>query len=301
MSIPPASWLVGSRGLFSGRPPSSWARVSARAFPVLSLLRTREACWVGAPGGLWELRGESWLQRHDETLTEVLAVCLTPGRRDQAGGPGIVAGCPYGAAVPSASRGGAWRWSFADGGLSPDERFTSCLLADPDDPALVWAGTEAGLYAMEVAGLRMHRTNLTGTPVRALASAHGALWAGTDTRGVWRREGGSWRPAGTGLAVEPVFSLAEASGGTVLAGTSRGIAAGDGRGSWRIAGPRMLVSALATGEDPDRAGSELWLAGASPGGLWYSTSRGEEWRSIPGHAWVRALASPLAASPGGKV
>jgi len=94
-----------------------------------------------------------------------------------------------------------------------------------------------------------------------------------------------------------VFSLAAAGDGAILAGTSRGIAVGDGEGPWRLCGPRVLVSALAVGPSGTGGGGEAWLAGASPGGLWYSASRGEEWASIPGHAYVRALAGPPARAP----
>lgn len=289
MPITAHSWLVGSRGLTCGHPPDDWTRAGARRHPVLSLCRAADAVWVGVTGGLWEIRGDAWTQRHDETLTEVLAVCHAP--REPARLP-VVAGSPYGVATPDAARDGAWRWSFIDRGLSPDERFTSCLLVDPADGTRVWVGTEAGLFALDLEKRRMHPTNLSGTPVRALAAAHGALWAGTDLRGVWRRAAdGSWHPAGARLDAGGVFSLAAAGSGTLLAGTSRGIAVGDGEGAWMLCGPRLLVSALAVGPADGTEPGEAWLAGASPGGLWYSASRGKEWAIIPGHAYVRAIAS----------
>ena len=295
MPIAADSWLVGSRGLAHGRPPDDWTRASARRHPVLSLCRAADAVWAGVTGGLWELRGDSWTQRHDETLTEVLALCLAP--RDPAR-PAVVAGSPYGVATPEPAPGGAWRWSFIDAGLSPDERFTSCLIADPTEGNRVWVGTEAGLYSLDLDKRRMHPANLAGTPVRALLAAHGSLWAGTDLRGVFRRvPDGSWHPAGAGLDADAVFSLAAAGAGMLLAGTSRGIAVGDGEGPWKLCGPRLLVSALAVGPGADRKAGEVWLAGASPGGLWYSANRGAEWKNVPGHAYVRALAAPAARAP----
>lgn len=295
MLIRPDSWLVGSRGLAFGRPPRDWTRAGARRHPVLSLCRAESAIYVGVTGGLWEVRGDRWIQRHDETLTEVLAVCLAP--RDPAR-PAVVAGSPYGVATPAPDRDGAWRWSFVDEGLSPDERFTSCLLPDPVDRDLVWVGTEAGLFSLDLGARRVRPTNLSGTPVRALAAARGSLWAGTDLRGVWRRfPDGSWKPAGSRMDAGGIFSLAAAGDGAIMAGTSRGIAVGDGEGPWRLCGPRVLVSALAVGPSEVGGAGEAWLAGASPGGLWYSTSRGEEWASIPGHAYVRALAGPPARAP----
>lgn len=288
MTIPLDSWLVGSRGLYHGSPRGPWIRQGARQYAVLSLCRAADATYVGATGGLWEVRGETWTQRHDETLTEVLAVGLVQGD------PGVIAGCPYGVALPALSRGGAWRWSFLDQGLSPDERFTCCLLPDPVELTRVWAGTEAGLFAIDLDRRIAHATNLSGTPVRSLAAAHGSLWAGTDTRGVWKlAEGGGWHPAGAGLSADAVFSLAPAADGLLLAGTSRGVAVGDGDGSWMLCGPRLLVSSLAVTLPATAEERGTWLAGASPGGLWCSLDRGEQWAHIPGHAYVRALAAPL--------
>jgi hypothetical protein len=289
MPITAHSWLVGSRGLAFGRPPHDWTLAGARRHPVLSLCRQGDVTWVGVTGGLWELRDERWIQRHDETLTEVLALCLAPGDRSC---PAVVAGSPYGVATPEPDRAGAWRWSFIDRDLGPNERFTSCLLADPTEPDRAWVGTEAGLFCLDIAKRRMHPTNLSGTPVRALAAAHGRLWAGTDLRGVWTRASdGSWHPAGAAMDAGGIFSLAAAADHTILAGTERGIAVGDGEGPWMLRGPRLLVSALAVGTGAGGDAGEAWLAGASPGGLWYSASRGEEWTNIPGHAYVRAIAS----------
>lgn len=286
MSFWDRDWLVGANGLFYGRPGGGWTRLGAHEFLLTSIIREPHRLVVGAGigSGLWALPAGSdrWIQLHDETLTEVLAIARIPGD------PGVVAGSPYGIAVAERDDIGAARWRSLSDALRVNERFTNAVLVDPKDDTRWIVGTEAGVLVAEASGARWVRTSLTGMPARALLHAMDAFWAGTDDHGVWKSvDGLRWDRAGAGMENSTVYALA-ARHGRLIAGTRCGIAVGDGTGVWQRTGPRMITAAVAM--HPSDPG--LWMAGGSPGGLWWTNDGGEAWRQIGGFFNVRTILAP---------
>jgi hypothetical protein len=278
-----ADWLIGTKGgLFQGAPGGQWSRLGGYEYRITSIARRQGRIFVGAGSGLWEaVPGSAWIQLHDETLTEVLDIAPIDGD------PGLVAASAYGVATAARDELGAARWSFWSDGLRVNERFSNAVLVMDQTRWLV--GTEGGVVLAADGGKRWEHTDLQGCAVRGLCAAHGAYWAGTDERGIWRSEDGlHWEAAGTGLSDGTVFALAAAGDGLV-AGTLNGVVWGDGRGHWQSTGPSMLMAAV--GVDP--ADPELWLAGADPGGLWLTRDGGSTWnqqRDMP--AAMEAILPP---------
>lgn len=288
-----SSWLVGTAlGLYSGVVDGGWHPAGRFEFKVTCILREggkREAV-VGTEAGLWEApgAGADWLQLHDEVLTLVQDLCPVPGD------PGVLAATAYGVHHATRDGLGALRWRSCapqlEGPPQLDDCFSTAILADPDDPTRWYVGTEAGLLIAEGTGRAWRRTDIQGTAVRALARAGGRLWAGTDTRGLLvSADGDRWKPVGEGLAGIPVFDIAHTDDGDVLVGTEEGVMVGDGASRWHRVGPPIRAAAVAAAS----SGAQLWLAGGSPGGLWYSEDRGSNWKQAAGlpHT-VEALAAP---------
>ena len=126
--------------------------------------------------------------------------------------------------------------------------------------------------------------------MRALLRANGRYWAGTDERGIWvSDDGAAWRPA---AAVEaPVFCLARAADGRLLAGTGQGVLWGDGSTTWRPTGP--LIWATAVGAHATDA--EVWVSGGSLGGLWWTVDGGRTWHQVAGmNGSTGAICAPMA-------
>jgi hypothetical protein len=279
-------WLIGAgSGLFRSADGASWERVGAYEFRVTSSRREGGRLCVGVGSGAWEVRDdpEGWVQLHDETLTEVLDLARIPGD------PGLVAASAYGIATGARDGLGAIRWSFHSDSLAVNERFSSAVAVDPEDPRRWVVGTEAGVLVAEEGGRGWAYTDLMGVPVRAVCHALGAWWAGSDGRGIWTSPDGlSWRKAGRGLDDGTAFALAE-SGGRLVAGALNGVVVGDGRGRWYNVGPRALIAAVAA--HPERP--DFWMAGAAPGGLWITEDAGESWGQAPGiPSTIEAIVAP---------
>jgi hypothetical protein len=280
------SWLLGGDGLHRSHDGTRWETVGGHSHPVNDLIRQPGRLVCATHWGLWGIGcgRPRWVQLHDETLTEVLAVAPAPGY------PGIVAASAYGLALGRPGEGGATHWRSHSDGLSPDERFSNAVLAQPGAPGNWLVGTESGVLIYTETGASWHRTDLGGLPCRALLHAFGFLWAGTDGGGIWRStDGFSWQRAGSGSDSATVFSLS-ATADRILAGTLQGICVGDGVSSWRQLGPSLLVSAIAAHPHADGP----WLAGATPGGLWRSDDMGDHWRQVGGFDTVRVVVPPEA-------
>ena len=280
------SWLVGADGVHGSGDGTDWEMVGGQGYPVNDLIRQPRRLVCATSWGLWEVEGDTsrWVQLHDETLTEVLAIAPA------AGDPGVVAVSAYGLAFGQRERHGATRWRSRADGLSPNERFGNAVLAQPDAPGHWLVGTEDGVLMYSEADDVWHRTDLRGRPCRALLHALDCLWAGTDGGGIWHSaDGSTWERAGTGLGGATVFSLC-ATGDRILAGTLEGICVGDGDSEWRQLGPSLLVSAIAA--HPADGGP--WLAGATPGGMWRSDDAGDQWHQVGDFDTVRAIVTPEA-------
>ena len=311
--IPRDHWLIGSKGVYHGTIGGSWTRIGAQEYGISSLIREPDRLVAGASwgSGLWEWSignkqaGESgssgqpdptnqasqsdhadqtdrWKQLHDETVTEVMAIAPIDGS------PGVVAGSPYGIATGQYDDAEAVRWTHHSDALRVNERFTNAILVHPDDSKTWLVGTEGGILIADDSGAAWRRTSLSGTAVRALAFMHGQFWAGTDDRGIWRSEDGArWDSVGHTPDGGAVFELTLV-GNDILAATEHGVAVGDGSGHWVRTGPRHLCAAVRS----HPVSTSTWLAGATPGGLWYTEDGGNAWQHVPGFANVRAILPP---------
>ena len=287
--IPRDHWLIGSKGVYHGAIDGSWTRIGAQEYGISSLIREPDRLVAGASwgSGLWEWsigtdQADRWKQLHDETVTEVMAIAPIDGS------PGVVAGSPYGIATGQYDDAGAIRWTHHSDALRVNERFTNAILVHPGNASSWFIGTEGGVLIAEDSGAAWRRTSLSGTAVRALAFIHGQFWAGTDDRGIWRSEDGArWDSAGHTPDGGAVFELTLA-GDDILAATEHGVAVRDGSGHWVRTGPRHLCAAVRC----HPVSTSTWLAGATPGGLWYTEDGGNAWQHVPGFANVRAILPP---------
>ena len=279
MNIAPAvqGWFVGEMGVWAGHPGGAWQRLGNYPFPVHGLCRADENLLVGTGYGLWEAFADParrWVQLHDETLTEVVAVA-----REASGAP--VAAGSYGVAVSTADELGLPRWLSLTEHLSPNERYTNTLCLAPE----LWlAGTEAGVLVSSDGGVGWERTDLMGSPVRCIERIGDAWWAGTDDRGLWRSDDGlAWKRVDCPTAA--VFSIAAADN-WLLVGGYDGIYRRDVDDVWKRSGPRALFCCLVVDTD-------IWVAGADPGGLWYSQDEGRSWHRTGPFLRVCVVCGPM--------
>ncbi len=270
-------WLIGETGLYRGSPRGGWTQAGAYAYCINGIAELDSGLVLGSESGCWFAPADGrWVQWHDETLTSVMAVASAPV------GAGVVAASAFGVATAEEDDAGTLRWRWHSDGLPVNARYSNAILADPSDPLRWLVGTEAGVLVREHADDKWVYSSLSRLPVRALCSAADAYWAGTDGAGVWRSDDGvSWRRAGTGLDEATVYALAW-TGDSLLAGLEGGLAVGDGEGHWRPLGPSLRVRSVGASEG-------VWLAGANPGGLWWSDDRGACWRRSGFHS-VRTIA-----------
>ena len=296
-AVPRDHWLIGSKGVYHGAIGGPWTRIGAQEYGISSLIREPDRLVAGASwgSGLWEWPNDAdqadqsdqtdrWKQLHDETLTEIMAIASIGGS------PGVVAGSPYGIATGRYDELGAVRWTHHSDALRVNERFTNAILVHPDEPTTWLIGTEGGVLIVDDSGAAWRRTSISGTAVRALACIHGQFWAGTDDQGIWRSEDGErWDSAGHTTDGGAVFELMLA-GDDIVAATEHGVAIGDGSGHWVRNGPRHLCAAVRC----HPGSTSTWLAGATPGGLWFTEDGGQAWRQIQGFVNVRAIIAPVA-------
>ena len=273
---PTKQWLVGETGVWSGSPNGGWRRHGPYPFAVQSIVRLDPDLLVGTGHGLWHASQDAdkrWVQLHDETLTEVMAVAL------DSDGSAIVGGS-YGVSVCQEDELGLPRWRSLTETRSPDERYTNALCLDQDD---LWlAGTEAGVLASNDRGANWQATDLRGSPVRCVVRGADSWLAGTDLTGLWQSyDGHAWNQ------IEAPFSAAFSvamHGDLLLVGSFDGIWRRDQDG-WARSGPRALIRCLAVS-------ASTWAAGADPGGLWQSTDQGTSWQRTGPFQRVHALCAP---------
>ncbi|MDD9999186.1 MAG: hypothetical protein OXQ89_15725 [Rhodospirillaceae bacterium] len=296
-TVPRDHWLIGSKGVYHGTIGGSWTRIGAQEYGISSLIREPDRLVAGASwgSGLWEWPNDAdqadqtdqvgrWKQLHDETLTEIMAIAAIEGS------PGVIAGSPYGIATGRYDDLGAVRWTHHSDALRVNERFTNAILVHPEEPTMWLIGTEGGVLIADDSGAAWRRTSISGTAVRALACIHGQFWAGTDDRGIWcSKDGERWDSTGHTADGGAVFELMRA-GDDIVAATEHGVAIGDGSGHWVRTGPRHLCAAVRC----HPGSTSTWLAGATPGGLWYTEDGGHAWQQIPSFVNVRAIIAPEA-------
>jgi hypothetical protein len=213
---------------------------------------------------------------HDETMTSVLSLASAPI------GIGILVASVYGIATGEVDGLGVPRWSWYSDELTVNERYSNVVIVDLGDPLRWVVGTEAGVIVRQHGEGRWIHSSLMGRAVRGLCWARGVFWAGVDDGGVWRSKNGiDWSRAGTGLDEATVYSLSPA-GDRLLVGLEGGIAVGEVVGHWALQGPKIRTRVVSSCGD-------LWLAGASPGGLWWSSDQGRRWQKTGDFVSVRSL------------
>ena len=282
-------WLVASMaGVWRGRPGVGWQLLGPYEYAFNCLLRLPGRIIAGSDTGLWQADAgvHVWRQLHDEILTMVQDVALTGGAADE---PGWLAASGYGVHTAQPAAHGALRWRNHSAGLpTTDARFALRLLALDDGG---WAvATEDGLWLTDATASTWLRTSIAATAVRALHRGPNGMWAGTDAGDLWRSaDGRQWQRVAAAPAGAALLALSELVDGRLLAGTTTGVAIGDGAGQWQECGPSLTVTSVAG--DPTEVG--VWALGATPGGLWWTQDGGRHWThaaEVP--AAVREIDTP---------
>ncbi|MBT4096434.1 MAG: hypothetical protein HOM68_07980 [Gemmatimonadetes bacterium] len=274
-------WLAATQsGLWLGRPGAMWRGSGPYEHSLNSLTRFADGIVAGADGGLWLITrgGPRWRQLHDEVLTLVEAVSMTSDELQS-----LVVATGYGVHLPTVTEQDVLCWSNCSEALSaPSARYSTALHLLDSETWLV--GTETGLFVCAEHGHRWSATSIAQVAVRALLSTDEGVWAGTDNGDIWfAADGLAWqhhsRLATAESALnESVLALATNHHGTLLAGTTGGIVVSDGD-RWRSTGPTLPMAAVAV----DTRSPSTWVAGASPGGLWWTED---------GDAWQQAAEAP---------
>jgi len=178
------------------------------------------------------------------------------------------------------------------------------LLIDSQNPSVIYAGADGGIYTSRDGGATWQYTSEGlpgGQEVRALAmdpvaSPARSIYAGTFA-GVYRStdNGQTWLQATTGLTRRLVFSLAvdPANTSTVYAGTDtrvfKSIDGGNNRQMSSEGLPETTIWSLAV----DHVTPSVLYAGTDSG-VFKSTNGGQQWQSasdgLPGGLCVQALA-----------
>lgn len=277
-------WLAAThRGLWLGAPQHVWRASGPFEHSLNRLARRGRDLIAAADGGLWQIeKGASrWRQLHDELVTVVQDVAVV-------GDGELLAATGYGVHRPEDVNAAALRWHNCSKSLaSPSARFSTAIHIIDRETWVV--GTEAGLFLVEGAGRGWSMTPMSGSAVRALLPASTGLWAGNDAGEIWHSaDGRAWNQHSRIAPGESVLDLAETPQG-LLAGTSLGVALLTGQ-SWQHLGPPLTIAAV--GVDP--AQPTIWMAGAAPGGLWWTTDA-DHWQQVPGAPGViRQLLPPEA-------
>jgi hypothetical protein len=269
------SWLVGtSSGVYVANDQGTFERMGAYQFRVTALDRSSGRILAATGSGMWEVRQDRWVQRHDETLTEVMDV-IDDGER-------MIAASAYGVAFGTTDPSGVPHWDWLSNNLHVNQRFTNAVLRMDD--ARLLAGTEGGVLIHHATS--GWRTTSLVAPVRCLLRHGDEYLAGADD-GLWSSDDGqNWRPAGVQVTVYALTTVQN----LVVAGTEQGVlVSSDGR-PWCCAGlAGMRVTAVAI--SPVDAGH--WYAGGMPGGLWITRDQGQSWVAVPEiRVEVEAISAP---------
>ncbi len=160
----------------------------------------------------------------------------------------------------------------------------------------LYAGTDGGeIVASMDDGSSWERLNAVrdSRKVRSIKQADGILYAGLDAGGVLHStdNGKTWEIVGEGLpAGAQVFDLAKL-GGTVFAGLySNGLYGFDGSdGRWGRSEGVIPLALAAVGEN--------LIAGHNPGGIFWSSDRGNSWRPATGDLPPNAPVWAMGANP----
>lgn len=279
------TWLAGTgQGLYESADGAVWKHTHAYDYRITGIARSAQRLCASEGGGLWEVLPNGWIQRHDETLTEVMDVAFIPGD------PGLVAASAYGVASGYRDENGAVRWAWHSDDLPVNARYTHAIGVETPDRWVI--ATEAGVRVTDDAGRTWQHSGLSGCAVRALRRMGDGWWAGADGRGIWRSEDAlTWVRTGRGFETVSAFAFASA-GEDILVGTDQGVLIGTGTGPWRKAGLHTCVASVAA--HPQAPG--FWAAGCQPGGLWVTRDAGASWQNMPGVPGAEIILPPEATS-----
>jgi hypothetical protein len=146
-----------------------------------------------------------------------------------------------------------------------------------------WVGTDLGVYLLPqyypLGSWISYSTGLASgayTKVRALLSANGEIFAGTDN-GVYILNGSTWIQMNNGLTNTNVTAL-KSTGGYLFAGTSHGstdgvfVSADTGK-TWTLSKAISVVSCILT------IGSNIFV-GSSGDGVWLTKNYGVTWNQV---------------------
>ena len=268
-------WLIGtSGGIYVGNDKGTFERMGAYQFRITALDRSCRRLLAATGSGLWEVRQDRWVQRHDETLTEVMDV-IDDGER-------MIAASAYGLAFGTTDPAGVPHWDWLSNDLNVNQRFTNAVLRLDD--ARLLAGTEGGVLIRNAAS-GWGTTSLVA-PVRCLLRHGNGYLAGADD-GLWSStDGQDWQSAGIQATVYALTAVED----LVVAGTEQGVLVSSDGSSWSRAGlAGMRVAAVAL--NPVDAGP--WYAGGVPGGLWVTRDQGQSWVAVPEIRFeVEAISAP---------
>jgi photosystem II stability/assembly factor-like uncharacterized protein len=275
-------WLIAANGIYRGKPGERWTLLGGYRFTVNQILREPDgSLTVAAANGLWQVpedRSAMWVQLHDETLTEAMAIAHSP--------VGVIAGSPYGVAVSAEDDQGIPRWRSLTEHLRVNARFTNTILKDPNDDSRWIVGTEGGVIVGQSNGANWVETSLNDTPVRNIIYTRGRFLAATDLKGVVQSADGlNWEPLGD--VTSAVYAIAEA-GDSLLVGSEDGMLVMENDGAFRRIGPRTLTRSLGV----DANDPEVWCAGTDPGGLWMTYDAGASWKNTGVVPRVRDIVVP---------
>lgn len=256
------SWLVGTTGgLYAINGDGACRYLAPYRFRVVAICRHEQRTLLATGSGLWEIGAERWIQRHDETLTEVHDA-IDDGKR-------VIVASAYGLAVGQTEPTQATHWDWRSASLPVNQRFTNAILRLDDGRIL--AATEGGILLHHDDG-RWQPASLQDTAVRCLLPWGDGLLAGADNGVWWSDDGVTWRSV---FSRGAVYALAHGGQG-VLAGSEYGVWRAESVEQWHCAGlGDMRVSAI--GYD---TAADICYAGGSPGGLWRSADGGHTWQAV---------------------
>lgn len=224
-----------------------------------------------------------WEQKYDAAISELLVVDSTT----------VYAGAWYDGVLKSSN--GGQTWTAVNQGLEANRVYA--LIANPNDVAHLFAGTDMGLFVSDNGGAAWQRPagSLPGHSVSELAYSGNTLLAVTDY-GLYRSANGgaTWQAPTSDLPVATLNTLlASASSNIVWAGTSLGLfRSTDGGDTWVAFGAGLdNVNIHALAVDPDNPNH---LVAGSPVGLWASTDGGQT-RATDANAGLAGIGSQVGA------
>jgi photosystem II stability/assembly factor-like uncharacterized protein len=222
--------------------------------------------------------GKSWRVMTDWRITEVMDI-----RVDYENPDNVYIVTAYGA---YRSKDAGWTWTEQNTGLQ--QTYLSALLIDTQNPAILYAGGESGLYRSTNRMETWEYVEFEHMPVRAIAQSNSSpeiIFVGTEDDGIFRStdQGITWEQLRNGLHHSTFYSLiidpmnnAVIYGGGFETGVYKSV---DGGNSWqRYTRGLTNVNVPAIAVHP--VDTDIVFAGTNGGGLFRSNDGGRIWEHI---------------------